>query len=78
MWDSSQGAADPSCMEEGLKVVPFPRKEEHPAHWGSACSQDKIQTQQFSLLLASTPGHPSGCSLGLSFSKPSLSPLAVP
>lgn len=45
-----RGAADPFCTKEGLKVVSFPRREEHPAHWGSACSQDMIQTEQFYLL----------------------------
>lgn len=24
------GAGDPSCVEEGLKVLSFPRREEHP------------------------------------------------
>lgn len=41
VWDvlpapGSQGAADPSCMEGGLKVVPFPRRE-GILHTGGKC-----------------------------------------
>lgn len=64
------GAGDPSCVEEGLKVISFPRTEEHPRHElllqalptvchscarEAACSQDMVWLAQKSQQLLNTP-----------------------